>query len=90
MQIKIGKLWLGKVEAHDSKHDEFKVINNRLMNAWQSMILTKNKTIFIVVRAPSLFYDGKDHNGFLAHIPTKYNMFWVKVRKLKNKIKEWL
>lgn len=90
MQIKLGNIWLGKIEVHDSKHDEFKVINNRLMNARQWMILTKNKTIFILVRMPKLFYQGRDHNNFIVDKPTKYNKFWVKVRKLKIKLKEML
>ena len=60
------------------------------MNARQFYFFTKNKTMCIIIPMPSLFYQGRDHNNFIVDKPTKYNLFWVKVRKIKNKIKTML
>ena len=90
MQIKIFGVWLGKVEVYNSKHNEVKFLNNRLMNARSFYLLTKNKSFHLLVRMPSLFYQGRDHNNFIVDKPTRYNKFWMKVRRLKIKIKEML
>ena len=88
--ISLFKVWLGKVDVYDAPHDKVQILNNRLMNARSIYLLTKTKSIHIMFRMPSLFYQGRDHNNFIVDKPTKYNLFWVKVRKIKNKIKEML
>ena len=67
--------------------DKIQILNNRLMNARSIYLLTKTKSIQIIFRMPSLFYQGRDHNNFSVDKPTKYNLFWVKIRKIKNLIK---
>lgn len=90
MNIQLFGVWIGKVEVYDSIHDKVQVLNNRLMNARSFYLLTKKKSLHVLVRMPSLFYQGRDHNNYTVDKPTKYNLFWVKVRKFKIRLKEML
>lgn len=72
---------------YDSEHKEFEFMNIRLMNARQFWFLTKKKTYSILIPMPSLFYQKwNKEKGWTEDIPTKYNLFWVKLKAYKNKL----
>ena len=79
--------WGFRLEIYESKHKEFMFLNNRLMNARQFYFLTTNKTYLIIVPMPSLFYQRwNKEKGWTEDSPTKYNLFWVKLKAFKNKL----
>ena len=79
--------WGFRLETYPSKCKRFTFINSRLMNARQFYFLTTNKTYLIIIPMPSLFYQKWNREkGWTENIPTKYNLFWVKLKAFNKKL----